>query len=202
MKQFNDPSRLTVTLAILVTALFLITANAIAAIDPDAVYKTALEKVELAASEGDVVILNAAAYDASLSASDNQMTIQEACHQIAFVTITAAAASGQSIESVTQAAVNGVSNAANELTKRIQAAGQDPDIPELELDTRSCAIHGIRAAAELIDLDVEALIASLQDDPLADPEAFEPAEIPEFDGLPEASATEVQIDSTDPSPQG
>ncbi len=169
MKQFNEPSRLTAILAILVTALFLITANAIAAIDPDAVYKTALEKVELAASEGDVVILNAAAYDAALYAFDNQMTIQEACHQIAFVTITAAAASGQSIESVTQAAVNGVSNAANELTRRIQAAGQDPDIPELEL-IPSCAIHGIRAAAETIDLDVEALIASLDAGPLADPE--------------------------------
>jgi hypothetical protein len=153
MKLFNEPSRMTATLAFVVTALLLVTALAVAAIDPDAAYKEALDKVEAAASAGNVVVLNTAAYDAAMAAIDNEMTIQEACHQIAFVTIMAASGSGQNIPSSTQAAVDGVSFAAAELTERAKAAGKEPEMPLLELDAEACALYGLRAAAESLGLE-------------------------------------------------
>ena len=153
MKLLNEPSRPAAILAILVTALFLVTTHAVAAIDPDAAYKAALDKVEAAASAGDIVVLTAEAYDAAMSAVDNEMTIQEACHQIAFVTIMAASGSGQNVQSSIQAAVGGVSNAQAELTERAKAAAQGPEMPVLELDAEACAIYGLRAAAESLGLE-------------------------------------------------
>jgi len=165
MKLSNEPSRLAATLAMLVTVLFLVTTLAVAAIDPDAAYKEALDRVEAAASAGDIVVLNTAAYDAAMYAVDNEMTIQEACHQIAFVTIMAASGSGQNVQSSIQAAVGGVSNAQTELTERARAASEEPEMPVLELDAEACAMYGLRAAAESLGLE--------------GPEAFEGVIVPD-----------------------
>lgn len=165
MKLSNEPSRMTAILSILVTALFLVTTLAVAAIDPDAAYKEALDKVEAAASAGEIMVLSTAAYDAAMYAVENEMTIQEACHQIAFVTIMAASGAGQNVQSSTQSAVDGVSNAAAELTERARAAGEGPELPALELDAEACAIYGLRAAAESLGLE--------------GPEAFEGVVIPD-----------------------
>lgn len=165
MKWSNEPSRLAAILSILVAALFLVTTLAVAAINPDAAYKEALDKVEAAASAGDILVLNTSAYDAAMYAVDNEMTIQEACHQIAFVTITAASGSGQNVQSSIQAAVEGVSNAAEELAERARAAAEGPEMPALELDAEACALYGLRAAAESLGLE--------------GPEAFEGVIVPD-----------------------
>jgi hypothetical protein len=183
MKQFKGPFRMATILATLVTAMFLFTATAYAAIDPDTRYKTALDEVEAAASAGDMVLLNTRAYDAAMYAVDNEMTIQEACHQIAFVTITAASASGQSVPSATQAAVDGVSLAAEDLAERVQAATEETEIPSIELDARACAIHGLRAAAEALGIE--------------DPEAFVATNLPYS---PPESPILLDASDTDPTP--
>jgi hypothetical protein len=183
MKLFKKSLRTAGTLAILVTLMFVFTAVTYAAIDPDTVYKTALDEVEAAASAGDFVLLNTKAYDAAMYAVDNELTIQEACHQIAFVTITAASASGQSIPSATQAAVDGVSIAAEELAERVQAATEETEMPSIELDARACAIHGLRAAAEAMGLE--------------DPEAFVAINIP---FAPPAEPTLLDATSNNPTP--
>jgi hypothetical protein len=186
MKRSNEPSILAAISAILVTALFLVTTLAVAAIDPDAAYKEALDRVEAAASAGEVVVLTAAAYEATMSALDNEMTIQEACHQIAFVTIMAASGSGQNVQSSTQAAVDGVSNAQTELTERARAAGEGPEMPELELDAEACAIYGLRAAAESLGLE--------------GPEAFEGVVVPD-QIIPDALELDAVNDSDPVSPK-
>lgn len=157
MKLLNEPSRLMTSMAALVTSLFLFTVYAGAAIDREALYRNALDQVESAASAGDIVLLSASAYDAAMYAVDNDLTIQEACHQIAFVTITAAMSAGHSVESISQAAVDGVGKAAEELLKSAQEATGASDMPALELDAQACLMYGLRAAAEL-----------------EEPEAFEP----------------------------
>ncbi|MFU8768939.1 MAG: hypothetical protein ACNA7H_04320 [Desulfotignum sp.] len=185
MKLSNEPSRPAVILATLVTVLFLVTVHAVAAIDPDAAYKAALDRVEAAASAGDIVVLSTSAYDAAMFAVENEMTIQEACHQIAFVTIMAASGSGQNVQSSVQAAVDGVSNAQGELTERAKAAAQGPELPALELDAEACAIYGLRAAAESLGLE--------------GPEAFEGVIIPE-QIFPEALERDAAEDNDPVSP--
>jgi hypothetical protein len=185
MKLSNEPSRPLAILAILVTALFLVTVHAVAAIDPDAAYKAALDRVEAASSAGDIVVLSTAAYEAAMHAVDNEMTIQEACHQIAFVTIMAASGSGQNVQSSVQAAVDGVSTAQGELTERAKAAAQGPEQPALELDAEACAIYGLRAAAESLGLE--------------GPEAFEGVIIPE-QIFPEALERDAAEDNEPVSP--
>jgi len=165
MKLSHEPPIMSAISAIFMTALFLVTTLAFAAIDPDAAYKEALDKVEAAASAGDVQGLNTAAYDAAMFAVDNNMTIQEACHQIAFVTIMAASGSGQNVQSSTQSAVGGVSNAAGDLAERARSAGEGPELPVLELDAEACAIYGFRVAAESLGLE--------------GPEAFEGVIVPD-----------------------
>lgn len=176
-----------VTLITFVTAMFVFSAAVYASIDPDTLYKNALDEVETAASAGDLVLLNTKAYDAAMYAVDNKLTIQEACHQVAFVTITAASASGQSVETAVQAAVDGVGTAAEELAERVQAATEAREMPAIELDAQACAIHGLRAAAEALGLE--------------DPEAFTRVNLPPQVTLP-AVVFETPADPnfTDPSP--
>lgn len=183
MKLFKEPFRMAATLATLVTAMFVFSATPFAAIDPETLYKTALDEVEAAASAGNFVLLNTKAYDAAMFAVDNELTIQEACHQIAFVTITAASASGQSVPSATQAAVDGVSLAAEDLAERVQAATEETEIPSIELDARACAIHGLRAAAEALGLE--------------DPEAFVATNLP---FSPPEAPTKLDATSDNPTP--
>jgi len=156
MKLLNKPFRMMSTVVVLVMALCLFAAQAVAQIDPEA-----LDKVEQAAAAGNSVGLNAAAYDAAKYAVDNEMSIQEACHQISFVTVMAASGSGQNIESAVRSAVDGVNAAANELA---QTASANVEVQVLELDTYACAVYGIKTAAQSLDLEedtVAALIDSM-----------------------------------------
>jgi hypothetical protein len=154
MKLLNKPSGMTASVPVLVMVLCLFAAQAFAEIAPEA-----LDKVEAAAATGDSGALNSAAYEAAGSALGNGMTVQDCCHQIAFVAVSSASSSGQSIESAVQSAVDGVSAAANELE----------GTPGVELDTSACAVYGIQTAAEAIGLQEET-VTSLINSFLPEPE--------------------------------
>jgi peptidoglycan DL-endopeptidase CwlO len=200
MNRLFESFRLLLCLTAVMMALCMMAGQAAAQLDPDS-----QSGIEAAVGTGDTDALKTAAYDAAKKAMENQMTPEEAGSLITYLVGNTASALDQDVQAAVKAAVAGVISAAMELAfdagesvddaamsayqgaiQGVYGAGTDllldaETIQQLADAAYGGAVDGVSETAVTISMQEESknsLIASLSNEALMEPEAFEPAEDP------------------------